>query len=242
MGLNIRSFVHLTTPQYLIIGIIPPISAYLLINRFFPGFEIIPIIISIIFAILGFNIFNQLTDIEIDKVDKPLRPLISKEVSINEARFLSITFYAASLFLALYINLTFFILMIIFALLTLLYCNKLTYFKKYSWGSSFVGIGIYGIIPFLAAASISTKSFNPIFLIFFSLLFMIISNTKDFEDMPGEKKFGINSLPLILGPEKASELIVLSQNFCISKLYRTTIYLRSRVEFFIVNSNFLFIF
>lgn len=208
MTINFRNIIHLTTPQYLIIAIISPIASFILINSSFPGFDIMPLIISLMLGILGFNTFNQISDIEMDKIDKPLRPLISKKVSINEAIGLSLFFYLSSIILAFLTNNIFFFLMLIFTVITYGYCSKTIYLKKYFWGSSFVGTIIYGAIPFIASASISQNSFNLIFLIFFSLLFTVISNTKDFEDISGEKRFGINSIPLLMGNRKAAILIV----------------------------------
>lgn len=233
MSLNLKALAHLTTPQYLLISLISPFATYLIINTKFPGLEITPIVVSLSLAVLGFNAYNQISDIEIDKIDKPLRPLVSKEISLKQAFTLTIFFYLSSLILALLTNILFFTLMLLFTFTTYAYCNKRTYLKKKFWSSSFVGLVIYGAIPYLSAYSISENELKPVFLIFFSLLFFVISNTKDFEDMPGEKKFGIKSLPLVIGSDLAGTLIVVSE--AIVLLSMTTL-----AYFGVIHQNFLY--
>lgn len=208
MILTIKNLIHLTTPQYLLIALVNPLVAYLLINERFPTFEIVPIIASFAFGILGFNTLNQISDIEIDRIDKPLRPIISKQVSIKEAALLSAIFYSLSLLISAGVNFVFLGIMAFFFIITFSYCHKGIYFKKYVWGSSFVGTLIYGVLPFISVTIISTKSFNPIFLVFIATLAAIIANTKDFEDLPGEKQHGIKSIQTILGFDRAAVSIV----------------------------------
>ena len=211
MTINLQNLIHLTTPQYLLISLISPFSAYLLINMAIPDFRIIPIIFSLGLGILGFNTFNQISDIEVDKIDKPLRPIVSKKISVKEAVLLTWIFFSSSLLISIFVNLSFFGLMLLYTLSALAYCNKSIYLKKYFWASSFIGTITYGLVPFLAATTISPESFNIIFLLFFASLAAIISNTKDFEDTAGEKKFGIKSLPIMIGFEKSAYLIVISE-------------------------------
>ncbi|PIN98455.1 MAG: hypothetical protein COT90_04260 [Candidatus Diapherotrites archaeon CG10_big_fil_rev_8_21_14_0_10_31_34] len=209
MTINTKNLIDLTTPQYLLIAIVSPLSIYLVINAKFPSLEIVPIMVSMMLAILGFNTFNQISDIELDKIDKPLRPLISKKVTIKEATLLTVVFFSASLLIGAFINLIFFTLMLSFFLIAFAYCYKPIYLKRYFWASSVVGAIVYGIIPFVSIATISSKPFNIIFLLFFTSLAAIISNTKDFEDTLGEKKFGIKSIPLIFGSYKAAIFILI---------------------------------
>ena len=61
--------------------------------------------------------------------------------------------------------------------------------------------------------SVTGGNFPIHFMTFFALLFLVISNSKDFEDMQGEKKFGINSVPIILGSNSAYWVIVLAEFF-----------------------------
>ena len=208
MAITIKNLIHLTTPQYLLIALVNPLTAYLLINAKFPSFELLPIVISFAFGILGFNTLNQISDIEIDRIDKPLRPLISKQMGIKEAAILSVIFYSLSLLISSTVNLIFVFIMAIFSLITFGYCHKGIYFKKYIWGSSFVGAIVYGVLPFIAITTISIKSFNPIFLFFVASLAAITANTKDFEDLPGEKHHGIRSLQTALGFDRAAISIV----------------------------------
>lgn len=210
MVLNIKNIIDLTVPHFLLIVFFAPISSFMIIYNELPGVEIIPIIISLSFSVLGFNTFNMIYDFKLDKIEKPLRPLPSGRVSILEARFLAILFYSFSFLLAFLVNIYFVLLIILFILTSFSYSFPKVNLKKYFWGSSIVGTILYGIIPFLSVYSLGLVSIPWFFMFLFSAFFFIVSNTKDFEDVDGEKKYGINSFPLKFGWENSKNLIMYS--------------------------------
>lgn len=204
-----RNFIQLTTPQYLMIALITPLSAFMIISQSIPSAVIAPVIMALSFAILGFNAMNAIFDLEVDKINKPLRPLPSGKMSIKEAARISTILFLLALVTASFVNDYFFTLILIFILVCTLYSSPLAYFRKYLWGSTFIGVILYGIIPFMSAMSISSSTLPVVPFLFFVTLAGIVSNVKDFEDVVGEKKMGIDSLPISLGTEKASYVILL---------------------------------
>jgi len=209
MVLNLKNFIELTIPHYLIIVLISPLAAFLVINQQFPNnINILMIIGSLSLAVLGFNTLNMVFDLNIDKIDKPKRPLPNGQVTLEEAKYLAIVLLALSLVSTFLVNNFFTLLIIGFIIVAYFYSAPQLYIKKYWWGSTFTGMVLYGIIPFLSAASISSNEIPIIFLIFFVALFSIISNIKDFEDTVGEEKNKIKSLPLILGTKNTTILIL----------------------------------
>lgn len=213
MGFTFKDFLDLIVPHYLIIAISAPFASYMILTGQFPSVSILPVIFSLSLAVCGFNITNMVFDAKIDAIDKPLRPIVQKKISVSQAKSIAIIFYFFSILIAFFINNYFLFLIAIFIIMTYCYSAPKIYLKKYFWASSFVGAVAYGIIPFLAAHSITTSPINLHFLVFFTLIYVVISNAKDFEDMTGEKKLGINSLPLIFGPDLAAKLMIASELF-----------------------------
>ena len=212
MAFSIRNLIDLTVPQYLMIILISPLSAYLIINQKIPSFSFIWIIISMCFGVLGFNSLNMVFDSKTDKLDKPKRPIPSGKVTIKEATIISSILYVLSIGTSLMVNQLFTTIILLFILISALYSLPFIYLKKYWWGSSFVGTILYGILPFLSAVSISQPGTHIpiIFIIYFASLFTIISNVKDIEDTVGEEKNKINSLPLLIGSENTTYLIIIA--------------------------------
>jgi geranylgeranylglycerol-phosphate geranylgeranyltransferase len=205
MELSLKSMIELTTPQYLLISIAAPLSAFMIINKSLPGTEIFYIIISLSLAVLGFNTSNAVYDLKIDKIDKPKRPIPSKKISVKEAKAIAFFFLFLSLLTSLFVNISFFILILIFIAVSYSYSKFCL--KKYIWGSPLVGAVLYGSIPFLAALSISPAGMPVSLFFLFTAMFAVISSTKDFEDMESQKKFRLRTLPIIFGVNKAKNLI-----------------------------------
>ena len=208
---GLKDFIDLVVPHYLLITIFGPISAYMIITGSIPGVAVIPIVLALSFGALGFNTINMVFDEKIDRITKPLRPIVRGVISRKSAIIISFLFYFLSLAISLSVNFTVFLLMILFFILTFTYSFPRIYYKKYFWASSFCGSIVYGVIPFLAVQSITSAEFSPHFLMFFFLLYFIISNCKDFEDMSGESMHGIKSIPTVFGAKKSALIIIFSE-------------------------------
>ncbi len=204
----LKDLVELTVPQNLLISIISPIVIYVILNLKFPGFEIVPILISLSFAVLGFNSFNMIYDIESDKIDKPNRPLPSGRVSKKQVYKITKLCFFISFLVALFTNISYVIVLLVFIIISYLYSAPLIRIKKYLWATSFTGAFQYAIIPFLSAMSLSPSNFSWIFFIYFINTFLFISNVKDIEDIEGEKKNKINSIPIKYGIKKTYLIVI----------------------------------
>ncbi len=210
MKFDLQTLIDLSTPQYLLVSIISPITAYMVMARQLPTIEIIPIIISLSLAVIWFNIMNMIFDAELDKLSKPNRPIPAGKVTRKEAAFIATISMALSLIICIFTNLLFFALLIVFFLVGHFYNSPRINFKKHLLASSTTGIILYGAIPFLMAYSIYNQELPIIFLVFFSILSFIIANSKDFEDYEEEKKLKISSFPIKFGIEKTAKLLILS--------------------------------
>jgi geranylgeranylglycerol-phosphate geranylgeranyltransferase len=200
MVLDIKSFVNLTVPQYLLFYIFGTTSAFLIINKSIQNIaQLLPIILSLSLAILGLNSINMVFDRELDKINKPLRPIPSGMVSVREAWAVGSILCLVSLFLGFATDLLFLLILVGFMLLFLLYSHPTTHLKRYFWSSTLNGAIFYGFVPFLSAWVVSGRSLPLIFLLFFVGLVACVASIKDLEDMIGERQYEISSIPLIIG-------------------------------------------
>lgn len=164
--------------------------------------------ISVVALIAGFNTFNGLTDIQIDKINKPYRPIPSGEISRIKALLYSIFLYSISIFIAYNINQQFFYLTLAMGLLTLFYSLPPIRLRKRVFLNNLSGGVIYGVLcPLLGWALFPTNPI-PIFIVVFTfLLAFALSIAKDFEDVLGDKMFEVKTLPVTLGAKNSAWLI-----------------------------------
>ena len=213
MAIKFTDIWEMIVPQFALIALFSPLSAYLVINNSFPKLDFISVILSFMFAIFGFNIMNMIYDSKLDSIDKPLRSIPAHKTTTVEALLLSAGFYFLSFIIGVSVSFNTLLFLVIFLIFTLLYTSPIAYAKKYWWASSFFGVVLYGIVPFFLALSVSPNKTIPYeFLFFFAGLFFFVSNVKDFEDIIAEKQSGINSLPILIWEELAT-LIILAGEF-----------------------------
>ena len=209
--MHFKDISNLLVPQYLLITVISPLAAFIVFSGSFPNLDMYLAMAAYTFVIFGFNSINMIYDEKIDSINKPNRPIVSGRITKNEAYAVALFFHTAALTTAYLISVKIVILIIALQIATLLYTHPSTYFKKYFWSSSLFGAFFYAIIPTIIALSIANVELKQYFyLIFISLLYAIIANSKDIEDTKGEAKFGINSIPIIFGREATTLLIIFS--------------------------------
>jgi len=153
---------------------------------------------------------NNIFDIEIDRINKPSRPLPSKKISLNEAYGLTIFLYLLALIFGALINWIFFLIIIIMAILTLLYSLPSFSWRKYWIFSILIIILFRGLLIVLAGWSI-VRSINhilPWYVGIISSLFLIgAGTTKDIVDIKGDRKKGCKTLPVIWDIKKTVKLL-----------------------------------
>ena len=174
------------------------------------------------------NILNQIYDLEIDRKNKPTRPLVTGEIKMKEAWILTIILYFFAIiptyFVVFYPYTSFeeklkaplkyhqaFWIYIIGMIFTFIYSAPFMGRTKREGFLANLTIAIpRGFLLKLAGwafvASVYNFEASYIGLIFF--LFLIgASSTKDFSDMEGDKIGGCKTLPIIYGPKKACKII-----------------------------------
>ncbi len=156
------------------------------------------------------NAFNQVCDIEVDRINKPERPLPSGRLKKKEAEKFAAVVYLVALVLAAIVNTTFFMLVAVAALLTILYSWHPIRLKNYGWiANATIGIS-RGLLLIVAGWSVVEfpSSAAPWFTgSVFGIFLLGAASTKDFPDIKGDMKYGTRTLPVIYGVEKSARII-----------------------------------
>ncbi|CAA2991706.1 homogentisate phytyltransferase 1, chloroplastic [Olea europaea subsp. europaea] len=162
-------------------------------------------VLEAIAAALLMNIYivglNQLSDIEVDKVNKPHLPLASGEYSVTMAVMIVSSFAFFSLGWMVGSWPLFWALFISFVLGTAYSINVSSFFYRYQfysschWTENFITMHVYG------RPAVFSKSliFATAFMSFFSV---VVALFKDIPDIVGDKIFGIRSFTVRLGQQR----------------------------------------
>ncbi len=174
------------------------------------------------------NILNQIYDLEIDRKNKPKRPLITGEIKLKEAWILTIILYFFAIvptyFVVFYPYTSFseklkapifshqaFWIYILGMIFTFIYSAPFMGRTKRLGFLANLTIAIpRGLLLKLAGWGFVSSIFNfeAVFIGLIFFLFLIgASSTKDFSDMEGDKIGGCRTLPIIYGPRKACKII-----------------------------------
>jgi 4-hydroxybenzoate polyprenyltransferase len=212
---------NLILPEYFIITISTIITASLFNNNL--NIQLIPLIIIFSLVMIGLNTFNSIFDVEIDKINKPDRPSISGKLTKIQINLIWVLSFSSALMLSILINSNLTIVTIIAIILAIIYSLPPIRLRNHFIGSSLVGGFIYGAFPYLLVNLISNNLINLSYIgLFFGILFSI-TPLKDIEDIIGDKKHNIKSMPVLIGEIKTIQfstiaLLIITSLFLIINL------------------------
>ena len=179
------------------------------------GIPINILLINLVLGILTYYfiagsgmIINDIYDIEIDKINRPDRPIPSGAVSLKQAKILFILTFGIGVMISIIHYLIFdlsglnVILAVFFGLIGWLYA---------AWGKKqgFIGNIIVGIsfsIGLIYGAVLNSLTIPPyIYYFFLTAFFLLLSReiVKGCEDIEGDKEEGVKTLAIKLGTKKA---------------------------------------
>ena len=164
---------------------------------------------AILFCILGLasiNALNQIADVEIDKINKPYRPLPSKKLKTKQVFFISFSLSLIAGLITIYLGIGYFIIALAGLGIGLLYNVPPIYAKKNPvFGMLLIGVG-YGVLMFLVGWGVYKPFFSvPLWIIGFLYLHEVVfSSTKDFSDIKGDSIANVKTIPSIFGKKKGA--------------------------------------
>jgi geranylgeranylglycerol-phosphate geranylgeranyltransferase len=204
--IELSEYVRITVPYYIPIAIISIFLGIATSGGIF-NLNVLLSFVSVSFLIAAFNTFNAVTDLKIDAINKPHRPIPKGKISRKSALVYSFLLYVLSLVLAYFITPQYFVLTAITSLITIFYSVPIIRIRKRFLISNFSGAIIYGLLCPLLGWSISPLNSIPVYILGFTFLFALsLSLSKDFEDYIGDKVFRIKTIPVVLGVKTAKFL------------------------------------
>lgn len=175
-----------------------------------------PAIGSVMAAVLNIasNGLNQIYDFEIDRVNKPKRPLPSGRMSRREAWVVTLASFALAFVLAWNVapggRHECFVLVAAAAVITTLYSVPPFRTKRLGiWANVTIAIPRGVLLKVAGWSSVKTlMGFEPWFLgAIFGLFLLGATTTKDFADMDGDRRGGCRTLPIQFGVTRAAWMI-----------------------------------
>jgi 4-hydroxybenzoate polyprenyltransferase len=175
-----------------------------------------PLIGAIMAAVLnaGNNALNQIYDLEIDRINKPRRPLPSSRLSIRDAWLFTAIAYAVALVLAWLVmpggRHECFWIVLVACVCTFIYSMPPLRTKKHGiWANITIAIPRGVLLKVAGWSSVKTILNAEAWYIgaIFGLFLLGATTTKDFADMEGDRLGGCRTLPIQYGVTRAAWMI-----------------------------------
>ena len=210
------------------IALVQLLIKYALLNPFgadimFNWFGITLLILSTLCIAAAGNIINDINDVETDLVNRPNKVIVGTKISEKTAYNLFIAFNVIGILIGFYLSHLvgrsgFFALFVIISALLYVYA---TYLKQTLLignivisilvAMSVIIVGLFELMPAITPQNQGTQ------LLYFKIVFdyalfafminLIREIAKDMEDIDGDYKAGMNTLPIAIGRERASKVL-----------------------------------
>lgn len=207
---RLKIYLELIRPFTLIAPVVGFLSGAIIASGALPDIYCLMGALSAAILNAASNVNNQYFDLEIDRINKPFRPLPSGRISKKETIIFISIFYFIALILSWLINLQLFVIVLITAIITFFYSAPPFRIKRYPFFNNIFIALPRGMFLIVAGWSIFKPVFNiePWFIgLIFALYLTGAATTKDFSDVKGDAQFGIKTLPVLYGPEKTARII-----------------------------------
>jgi len=162
----------------------------------------------------GSNALNQIYDFEIDRINKPKRPLTSGRLTLGQVWRFTALAYVLTLILAWLVapagRHECFWIVLIAIVATIAYSVPPVRTKQRGmWANITIAIPRGVLLKVAGWSAVKTViGVEPWFIgAIFGLFLLGASTTKDFADMEGDARGGCRTLPIVYGPRKAAWLI-----------------------------------
>ncbi|AEF96558.1 UbiA family prenyltransferase [Methanotorris igneus] len=150
----------------------------------------------VVFFICGFgNVVNDIYDVEIDKLNKPHRPLPSNKISIKNAWRFAWLLLIFGLVLS-FFNVLCFIIALINSVMLYLYAKK---YKRNKIIGNFIVAYLTGSVFLFGGVAVNNMPIVTILFLCAMFATWCREIIKDFEDIDGDMKEGVVSLPIKYG-------------------------------------------
>lgn len=214
IGSTILFIVTLIKSRTLVYGFaLAAIGTFFIASGFrIPDFFVIArLTVSVYFLALATYLYNDLTDYDIDKVNKRDNAVNSEKTHYNKILYTTISFFAMSVSLAFSINILTGIGSLAFLGLAIAYSHPRFHLKDIFVIKTIVtasGGFIASLMGAFAIQNISWLAISSSFAVF--LIYFINGPLNDIRDIQGDRDGGRRTIPIVIGVEKSFMLIMAS--------------------------------
>lgn len=224
--------VKITRPLNLLMIFISVVMAAIICSpQIFSDFNIFPAALAATLTAAAGNVVNDIFDLEIDKVNRPLRPLPLEKITVKQAYFLYFCLLLISVLIALLLSLLALYIVLFSHLLLLLYSK---YFKRIPFIGNLTVAFLTGLVFIYGGVVVESPAAAIIPAIFAFLINLIREIVKDMQDIEGDKKAGAISIPVKFGISKSKMLVSLFTFILITFSLYPFIAKLYKIEFFII--------
>jgi len=201
---SLKSYIQLVRIHNVIGAALGSVMGFLVSSEW--KFEPKQIVLSALvvgFIAAGGYVINDVYDVNIDKINKPYRPIPSGEVSIKSARILALIMFILGLFLSLFLGIYDFILALLVTIVLFYYAKKLK--RSGFYGNLLVATATALSIFYGGLAFFSGNWFERIVIPTFYSFFLTLAReiVKGIEDYEGDKVNNVRTLATTLGVQKS---------------------------------------
>jgi len=185
-------------------------------------FNFFLLVLATLLIAAGGYIINDIYDVETDKINKPNKLIINKHITENNATALFMVFNIIGVGIGFYLangigKAGFFSIFFIASALLYVYSTSLKQIAVVGnvvvsivVALSILLVGIFELVPAINAnnKAVQMTFINIIrdYAIFAFLINLVREMVKDLEDIEGDQKAGIQTLPVLLGRERATKI------------------------------------
>ena len=153
---------------------------------------------------------NDWCDREVDSINEPNRPIPSGRVSPQAALWIAILMSVFGIFMSYFLGVWGLVATVVAVTCAWAYSLEPIRLKRSGiWGPGVVALCYEGL-PWFTGAAVLSNQFPDIKIVAVALLYAFgahgIMTLNDFKALEGDKKTGINSLPVTLGPKRAAQI------------------------------------
>lgn len=170
----------------------------------FPILDSLKVFLVVFFVTGAGNAINDYFDIDIDRINKPERPIPSGKISLKAAMYFSLALFSAGSIIAASINMICGAIALVNSLLLIYYASNLK--RTALFGNIAVGYLTGSTFLFGGAVFFEYGGIKGVFVLFVLATMATIAReiVKDIEDIEGDREDGAQTLPIIIGPKKAA--------------------------------------
>jgi 4-hydroxybenzoate polyprenyltransferase len=196
---NFKKYSKFIFPQRLILPIVGLIAGAIITVKGIPNLvDVLVACVAIIPVVISTITINGVSDVEIDRINKPRRALPSGNVSLKNAQYFATIMAFFGFLIASQISLSFLVLLFLFFLGIFLYSVPPIRLRKYFLVSNIIVSLTYALLPLSWGWILFGDGEFPLIFLAITLISFPMNCLKDVEDYKGDGRYGVKTIPVVI--------------------------------------------